>query len=156
MKKLQSIISKNRIVVILKDTPINLENITNQLILNGGSIIESRKKKVIFRGLFFKLKWFFLLDYPIHWNPLRDVYYGIIYKYKSDKLCIIMNFSHIFVLNLVYFIILISIYFLSSVPNDYFFRFFIITFLFFILKISWDVWYMKKGIINILTEPRKN
>lgn len=59
MKKLQRLINKYRIVIILKKTSKNSEDIINQIIHNGGSIIENRKNKITFRGLFLKLKWFF-------------------------------------------------------------------------------------------------
>ncbi len=151
MKKLRRLINKYRIVIILKKTSKNSEDIINQIIHNGGSIIENRKNKVTFRGLFLKLKWFFLIDYPIHWNCLRDVYHLILYKYKTENLYIVINFFHIIIINLVYFFLLISFsIFWFSGPANYFFTFFIFSFLFFTLKTIWEVWYIKKGIKNIV------
>lgn len=108
MKKLRRLINKYRIVIILKKTSINSEDIINQIIRNGGYIIENRKNKITFRGLFLKLKWFFLIDYPIHWNCLRDVYHLILYKCRANNLYIVINFFHIIIINLVYFFLLIS------------------------------------------------
>ncbi|EMF40668.1 hypothetical protein [Leptospira interrogans] len=135
----------------MKKTSIKSEDIINQIIRNGGSIIENRKNKITFRGLFLKLKWFFLIDYPIHWNCLRDVYYLILYNCRAKNLYIVINFFHIIIINLAYFFLLISfsIFWFSGSAN-YFFTFFILTFLFFILKTIWEIWYVKKGIMNIV------
>ncbi|WP_000753755.1 hypothetical protein, partial [Leptospira interrogans] len=105
----------------MKKTSIKSEDIINQIIRNGGSIIENRKNKITFRGLFLKLKWFFLIDYPIHWNCLRDVYYLILYNCRAKNLYIVINFFHI-IINLAYFFLLISfsIFWFSGSANYFF------------------------------------